>query len=147
MRVPPSPLARLRQIVKQLPDTHEVEAWGAPTFRVNNKLFAMFARGDTHHAEVDSVWIKATPVNQGFIIASNPKRYFMPPYVGTSGWVGAKLEGRVNWKEIADLLRDAYDLTVVKKKRPKKPLIETKSQPKRTRRDAKPRRAESRGRI
>lgn len=114
-----SPLARLRRIIKAFPDAHEVEAWGEPTFRVNNKLFAMYASGGTHHAEVDSVWIKATPVNQGFIIASNPKRYFLPPYVGTSGWFGAKLEGRVNWTEIAELLGDAYELTVVKKKPPK----------------------------
>ena len=114
--MPPSPIVRLRRIIRQFPDSHEVEAWGEATFRVNNKLFAMFARGGSHHAEVDSVWIKATPVNQGFIIASNPKRYFLPPYVGTSGWFGAKLEGRVNWTEIADLLRDAYDLTVAKRR-------------------------------
>lgn len=117
--MPPSPIARLRRICLAFPDAHEVEAWGEATFRVNNKLFAMFARGGTHHAEVDSVWIKATPINQGFIIAGNPKRYFLPPYVGTSGWFGAKLEGRVNWTEIADLLRDAYDLTVTKKKSPR----------------------------
>ncbi|MGH7679972.1 MAG: MmcQ/YjbR family DNA-binding protein [Gemmatimonadaceae bacterium] len=115
--MPPSPIARLRKVCLALPDAHEVEAWGEPTFRVNNKLFAMFARGGTHHAEVDSVWIKATAINQGFIIASNPKRYFSPPYVGPSGWVGAKLEGRVSWTEIADLLRDGYDLALVKKKR------------------------------
>ena len=119
--MPPSPIARLRKICLALPDAHEVEAWGEPTFRVNNKLFAMFARGGTHHAEVDSVWIKATAINQGFIIASKPKRYFSPPYVGPSGWVGAKLEGRVNWTEIADLLRDAYELTLVKKKTIRKP--------------------------
>ena len=115
--MPPSPLARLRKIALAFPGAHEVEAWGEPTFRVNNKLFAMFARGGTHHAEVDSVWIKSDPISQGFIIASNPKRYYSPPYVGTSGWFGAKLEGRVSWKVIADLLRDAYELTLVKKKK------------------------------
>lgn len=148
MGVPPSPIARLRKIVRQLPDAHEVEAWGEPTFRVNNKLFAMFASSGTHHADVDSVWIKATPVNQGFIIGSNPKRYFLPPYVGPSGWVGAKLEGRVNWTEIAGLLRDAYDLTLVKKKaRPKKTSVETKAQPQRPRRNTQPRRAKVSRRI
>jgi predicted DNA-binding protein (MmcQ/YjbR family) len=116
--MPPSPIARLRKICLAFPGAHEVEAWGEATFRVNNKLFAMYARGGTHHAEVDSVWIKATPINQSFIIAGNPKRYFLPPYVGTSGWFGAKLEGRVNWTQIADLLRDAYDLTVTKNNSP-----------------------------
>jgi len=117
--MPPSPLARLRKICLALPGAHEVEAWGAATFRVNNKLFAMFASAGTHHTEVDSAWVKSTPINQGFIIASNPKRYFWPPYVGTSGWVGVKLEGRVNWSEIADILRDAHEMTAAKKKNAK----------------------------
>jgi predicted DNA-binding protein (MmcQ/YjbR family) len=125
--------------VKALPDSHEVEAWGEPTFRINNKLFAMYSSGGTHHGEVDSVWIKATPVNQGFIIASNPKRFFRPPYVGPSGWVGAKLEGRVNWSEIGELLRDAYDLTVVKKKSAKslRPASSAKTEQERQRKAQK----------
>jgi len=115
-RMPPSPLSRLRKVCLAFPDAHEVEAWGEPTFRVKNKLFAMFASSGNHHAEEDSVWVKSTPINQSFIIGSNPKRYFSPPYVGPGGWIGIKLEGRVNWKEVAILLRDAYDMTLVKKK-------------------------------
>ena len=143
--MPPSPLARLRKICLGFPDAHEVEAWGEPTFRVNNKLFAMFASGGTHHAEVDSVWIKATPVNQGFVIAAKPKNYFSPPYVGPRGWIGARLEGRVAWKEVADLLRDAYDMTLVKKKsagtrRTRAASLDSQSNAKRSRRDAPARR-------
>jgi hypothetical protein len=36
-------LARLRKVCLALPEAHEVEAWGEPTFRVRNKLFAMYA--------------------------------------------------------------------------------------------------------
>ena len=43
------PLARLRKIALALPEAHEVKAWGEPTFRVNNKLFAMYAGPHTHH--------------------------------------------------------------------------------------------------
>jgi hypothetical protein len=32
-----------------LPDAHEQEAWGEPTFRVRKKLFAMYASADNHH--------------------------------------------------------------------------------------------------
>ena len=38
-----SPLARLRKACLALPEAHEVEAWGEPTFRIRNKLFAMYA--------------------------------------------------------------------------------------------------------
>jgi len=41
--MPPSPLARLRKLCLALPEAHEVESWGEPTFRVRNKLFAMYA--------------------------------------------------------------------------------------------------------
>jgi predicted DNA-binding protein (MmcQ/YjbR family) len=113
-----SALARLRRVCLSFPDAHEVEAWGAPTFRVNNKLFAMYAEPGNNHGGHEAVWVKQTPVNQSLMIGANPKRYFWPPYVGTSGWVGVRLDGRPNWKELTEVLRDAYELTVAKKRRP-----------------------------
>ena len=113
--MPPSPLSRLRKLCLSLPDAHEVEAWGAPTFRVKNKLFAMYAHADNHHgAGHRAVWVKSTPINQGFMVRAKPSRYFVPPYVGPSGWVGVRLDGRVSWTELKDLLSDAYDLTAPK---------------------------------
>lgn len=116
--MPPSPLTRLRKLCLALPDAHEVQAWGEPTFRVNNKLFAMYASSDNHHgAGHPCVWVKSTPTNQSFMVKANPKRFFIPPYVGPSGWVGVRLDGRVNWSELGGLLQDAYELTAPKKKR------------------------------
>ena len=113
--MPPSAIHRLRKLCLALPGAHEVEAWGEPTFRVNNKLFAMYAAADNHHgAGHPAVWIKSTPVNQGFLLAAKPKRYFSPPYVGPSGWIGVRLDGRVNWKDVAGLLRDGYELAAPK---------------------------------
>lgn len=121
--MPPSALARVRKICRALPDAHEVEAWGEPTFRVKNKLFAMYASANNHHgARHNAVWVKSTPINQSFMLAANPKRFFSPPYVGPGGWIGVRLDGRVNWREIGELLRDAYELTLTKKKgRPRRP--------------------------
>jgi hypothetical protein len=114
--VPPSPLTRLRKVCLALPEAHEVEAWGAPTFRVKNKLFAMYASSDNHHgAGTACVWLKSTAINQSFMVRNNPKRFFVPPYVGPSGWVGVRLAGRVNWTEVAELCREAYALTAPKK--------------------------------
>lgn len=45
--MPPSPLSRLRKLCLALPEAHEVEAWGEPTFRVKNKMFAMYASATT----------------------------------------------------------------------------------------------------
>ena len=108
----PSPLTRIRKLCLALPGAHEVEAWDAPTFRLKNKLFAMYvARDNSHHPGVPGVWIKCDPVSQGFLLQANPRRYFKPPYVGPSGWIGVRLDGRVSWKDVGDLLRAGYDMT------------------------------------
>ncbi|PYP80749.1 MAG: phosphoribosylglycinamide formyltransferase [Gemmatimonadetes bacterium] len=111
-----TPLERLRALCLSLPEAHEVEAWGEPTFRVKNKLFAMYATSETHHgAGRPAVWIKSAAVTQDMLVRAEPSRYFVPPYVGKSGWVGAFLDKRPDWEIVADLLRDAYRLTAPKK--------------------------------
>jgi predicted DNA-binding protein (MmcQ/YjbR family) len=116
--MPPSPLARLRKLCLSLPDATEVKAWGEPTFRVRNKIFAMYASPGNHHGVGHhAVWLLATPVNQSLMVKAKPKRFFMPPYVGSQGWLGVRLDGRVNWREVADLVKDAYDLRAPKPKR------------------------------
>lgn len=114
--MPPRPLTRLRKQCLALPEAHEVEAWGAPTFRVRNKLFAMYSSVDSQHSGGrPAVWCKAGPGNQQLMIAAAPTRFFVPPYVGPSGWVGVYLDGAVDWGEVDELLRDAYRLVAPKR--------------------------------
>jgi predicted DNA-binding protein (MmcQ/YjbR family) len=114
--MPPSPLTRLRKLCLALPEAHEVEAWGEPTFRVRNKLFAMYAAADNHHgAGRPAVWCKAAPGNQSLMVRGAPGRFFVPPYVGPSGWVGVWLDRDPDWAEVADLMRDSYRLIAPKK--------------------------------
>ncbi|HUF28672.1 MAG TPA: MmcQ/YjbR family DNA-binding protein [Gemmatimonadaceae bacterium] len=107
----PRPLTRLRRLCLALPEAHEVVAWGEPTFRVRNKMFATYASAGTHHgAGRPAVWVKAAPGNQALMIRAAPKRFFVPPYVGPSGWVGVWLDSDVDWTELGELLRDGYRL-------------------------------------
>lgn len=112
----PGALARLRKVCLALPEAHEVEAWGAPTFRVRNKLFAMYAAPNDHHGDGrTAVWCKAPKGDQQAMIQFAPKRFFVPPYVGPSGWVGVWLDGTdVRWDEVGDILREAWRLTAPK---------------------------------
>ena len=114
--MPPSPLARLRKLCLALPEAHEVEAWGEPTFRVRNKLFAMYAAPNNHHGGGRvSVWCKEAPGNQALMVRAEPERYFVPPYVGPSGWVGVWLDRHPDWSEVNELMRDSYRLVAPKK--------------------------------
>lgn len=110
--MPAAPLGRLRKICLALAEAHEVEAWGEPTFRVRNKLFAMYAAANNHHGGGrPAVWIKAPPGNQDLMVRTAPDRFFVPPYVGPSGWVGVWLDRGVDWDELTELLRDSYRMT------------------------------------
>jgi predicted DNA-binding protein (MmcQ/YjbR family) len=111
-----STLDRVRKICLALPEAHEVEAWGEPTFRVKNKLFAMFAAEGNHHGDGrPALWIKSTHVNQDLLMHTDAERFFAPPYVGPSGWVGVYLDRKCDWKIVADIIRDGYCLTAPKK--------------------------------
>ncbi len=102
-------LTRVRDICLSLPEAHEVEAWGEPTFRVKNKLFAMYASENTHHGGGrPALWINSDQLTQDMLMRAKPTQYFKPPYVGPSGWVGAWLDGRPSWIEIEELLREGY---------------------------------------
>jgi hypothetical protein len=111
-----SPLPRLRKLALSLPEAHEVEAWGAPTFRVKNKLFAMYAHAGNHHGEGRaSVWIKSDKENQALMIRTQPDRFFKPAYVGPSGWIGVYLDDSPDWDEVLELLRDGWKMIAPKK--------------------------------
>ena len=115
-KAPVDPLMRLRTICLALPAAHEVEAWDTPTFRVKNKIFAMYAdAGDHHHGGRPGVWLKSKHVVQEILLQRNPERFFKPPYVGPGGWTGAFLDKRPDWNEIAELLEDAYRQTAPRK--------------------------------
>lgn len=114
--MPMGSLPRLRRLCLALPEAHEVEAWGEPTFRVRNKLFALHASAGNHHGGGrPAVWCKAAPGNQEIMVRAAPGRFFVPPYVGPSGWVGIWLDGDVDWQEVAGLLEDSYSLVAPKR--------------------------------
>jgi hypothetical protein len=114
--MPSGPLARLRKVCLALPEAHEVEAWGEPTFRVRNKLFAMYAAPNNHHGGGrPAVWCKAASGNQALMVRAEPERYFVPPYVGPSGWVGVWLDRNPDWSEVKELMSDSYRLVAPKR--------------------------------
>ena len=89
---------------------------GEPTFRVKNKIFAMYAAANNHHGDGRAgVWIKATPINQHLLLRADDARYFSPPYVGPKGWIGVYLDRTPEWPTVNDLLRDGWRLTAPKR--------------------------------
>ena len=99
-----------------MPESREQISHGEPAFFVKKKMFAMFANASNHHGRGrHAVWIKAAAGRQARAVKSAPDRFFVPPYVGPSGWVGVYLDAKTDWKELADILRDAYRHVAPKK--------------------------------
>jgi predicted DNA-binding protein (MmcQ/YjbR family) len=109
--MPQRSLARLRPICLALPEAQERETWGEATFRVREKIFCM------HIADADApaLWCKAPPGSQAILVGADPRRFFVPPYVGHKGWVGMRLDKRVDWREVALVVARSYRLTAPKR--------------------------------
>jgi len=107
-QTPRDEVARLRAICLALPDANERLSHGEPTwFAGRGKVFAML--DDHHHgAEHLAVWLPQPIGVQEALIDSDPKRFFRPPYVGSSGWVGVILDRKPNWHMVTQLVRDAF---------------------------------------
>jgi hypothetical protein len=101
------PLTRVRKMCLSLPETSEKIAWGAPTFRVKGKIFVMFA-DNAHKDGRVAVWCDAPEGSQQALVASDPERFFVPPYVGGYGWLGVRLDRGLSWSIIKELIQEAH---------------------------------------
>jgi len=101
----------VRRACLALPDTTEKLAWGTPTFRVGGRLFVMWA--DNHHGDGRlAIWCNAAPGAQEAFVAGDPGCYFIPPYVGPSGWLGIRLDRGLAIEEISGRIRAAHAATL-----------------------------------
>ena len=106
---------RIRAICLALPEVTEKVSHGEPTWFVR-KTFVMFA--DRHHDDRIAIWCAAPPGEQEAMIATDPGRFFRPPYVGHRGWLGVDLgtdTAGIDWEQIAELVTEAYRLVAPKK--------------------------------
>jgi hypothetical protein len=110
--------ARLAKLCARLPET--VRRPGGEDDRhdaylVRGKTFAYFT--DDHHGDGRlALMYKAAAGEQTALVAADPERFFVPPYLGHRGWVGLWLDRPgVDWDEVAELVTDAYRLTAPKR--------------------------------
>jgi len=69
-----------------------------------------------HHGSAHlSVWLPQPVDVQETLIEADPKRFFRPPYVGPSGWVGVVLDTKPDWRLVQQLVHDAFTFVAAKK--------------------------------
>jgi len=107
------PIERIRAICLALPEAAEKSFGGhrAPAFRVRDKIFTSTSEDQTY------MTLKAPRGVQEILVNADPMRFFVPPYVGTKGWVGIRLDLKVqpDWDEITEMIYESYAMTAPKR--------------------------------
>lgn len=119
MSSPDSTTAELRAkasaVACALPGVETQDGHGHTGFLLRGKRFAWFLV-DHHGDGKVALWIKAPRGEQETLVANDPARYFVPPYVGPAGWVGVDLLAkRPDWQEITELFEQAWRMGATKK--------------------------------
>lgn len=97
---------RVRAICLGLPEVTERLSHGEPAWFVKGRTFVMYA--DHHHDERLAIWCHGPASFQVAMVAAEPDRFFVPPYVGHRGWIGVRLDVDVDWDEVATIIEGAY---------------------------------------
>jgi predicted DNA-binding protein (MmcQ/YjbR family) len=98
-------LERIRRLCLALPETKEVEAWGHPTFRAGEKMFATFG---------DNALNLIVGFDRQEELLEDP-RFFATPYAAYRGWVSLRIDGETDWYEVAALVQEAYRQVALKR--------------------------------
>jgi hypothetical protein len=100
--------ARLSDICLALPATTRQDKGQHAAFLVRKKIFVYYL--NNHHDDnVVGLWCRVLPGENRFLVDADPRRYYLPAYVASRGWVGLRLDlPKLDWTEIKELVRGSY---------------------------------------
>jgi predicted DNA-binding protein (MmcQ/YjbR family) len=105
-------LARVREIALGYPEASEKLSHGRPTF-YTQKVFCYYGGS----VKVDGEWMRH---DHAVMVQPDPgdepalrqdPRFWVPGYLGPSGWLGLDLDDDTDWTEIAELIDASYRVT------------------------------------
>jgi hypothetical protein len=108
-------LKRLTAIALALPEARRELSGSHASFRVRKKTFAYFL--NNHHGDgIVAVTCKVLPGENTALAKAQPKRYYLPAYIGSRGWAALRLDLlKIDWAEVRELLLTSYLLTAPKR--------------------------------
>ncbi|MGV9193882.1 MmcQ/YjbR family DNA-binding protein [Microbacterium sp. MC2] len=105
-------LARVRRIALALPEAAEKVSHGRPAF-FTQKVFCYFGGS----LRVDGTWVAH---DAAIMVRPDPAdapalrqdpRFWVPAYLGPSGWLGLDVDESSDWDEITELVDASYRVT------------------------------------
>ena len=84
---------------------------GSPDVPARTRAGKIFC---TAASDGSSITVKADPVDERHCSHGEP--FYIPPYVGSKGWVGIRLDhARTDWEDMAELIATSYCLIAPKR--------------------------------
>jgi hypothetical protein len=100
-------LVKIRAICNDLHGATEKVSHGAPWFFAKKGFLAFYE--DHHGDERIAIWVRGIDGQAGMLVQSDPARFFIPPYVGKSGWFGMRLDlAKTDWTMVRALVTDGF---------------------------------------
>ncbi len=108
-------LDRVTKICRTLPESSYELTGKHATYQVRKKTFAYYLN-DHHGDGIIAVCCKVVEGDNAALIAAQPKKFYMPAYIGSRGWVALRLDiPGVDWQEVSELIRGSYRLIAPQK--------------------------------
>ena len=101
--------ARLIKICEAFPDAGvEVAGESHLAFRIRKRIFAYYLFD--HHGDGKIAFCcKSSLSEQRRLVKDDAVSFFVPPYLGSKGWVAIRLDlDEVDWDTVSELARRAY---------------------------------------
>ena len=108
-------LTRLTKLALALPETSRQIYGSHAQFLVRKKTFAYFL--ENHHGDgIVAVTCKVLPGDNKALVDAQPRRFYLPAYIASRGWVALRLDvGKIDWNEVRELLLGSYTLVAPKR--------------------------------
>jgi phosphoribosylglycinamide formyltransferase-1 len=101
-------LDRLTALCLALPETIREDKGQHAAFLVRKKIFAYYLN-DHHGDNIVSVCCKVLPGENQHLVNANPRKFYLPAYIASRGWVGLRLDlASVDWREVKELIQASY---------------------------------------
>jgi hypothetical protein len=101
-------LHKLTDICLALPETTREDKGSHAAFLVRKKTFAYYLN-DHHGDGIISVCCKVLPGENTFLVESGPRRFYLPAYIASRGWIGLRMDlATLNWTEVKELVQGSY---------------------------------------
>lgn len=92
----------VRRIALSFPLASEKELWNIPTFHVAGRMFVTVPDDGTSFA------VRCPRAERAELIASEPRKFWVPAHEAHSSWVRARLAALDDRAELHDILLDSW---------------------------------------